>query len=321
MNPSKRYAQVGQWRTPPAPYFPSQQQQQQQQQQEQQQQQQQQMLQQHYQMGLHGQNQTGMPAGDMEHEMALRAAYRRGAEAAAGMSSSAVSSHGVGPVAGSGGGGGGGGIGSVVSCPDLGAAHVHAADLGPIGEEPDPQLADADADALGMGMGPAGIVGAEYSVPVAAPLPLGPLRVPSHHPQPHQVHHQVHSHVQHQVQQGQPLHQMPQAQMQHQAQAQARGQLPHSHHHAQEDQMQALVQPRARQGTGARRGGAAARSVSLPDISSYAAQADAEEAKRRKRLARNRASARLRRLRKKNLVSLPIGLGLYSLHSLSRQQE
>lgn len=85
--------------------------------------------------------------------------------------------------------------------------------------------------------------------------------------------------------------------------------------------MQALVQPRARQGTGARRGGAAARSVSLPDISSYAAQADAEEAKRRKRLARNRASARLRRLRKKNLVSLPIGLGLYSLHSLSRQQE
>ena len=129
-------------------------------------------------MGLHGQNQTGMPAadGDMEHEMALRAAYRRGAEAAAGMSSSAVSSHGVGPVAGSGGGGGGGGIGSVVSCPDLGAAHVHAADLGPIGEEPDPQLVDADADALGMGMGPAGIVGAEYSVPVAAPLPLGPLR-------------------------------------------------------------------------------------------------------------------------------------------------
>jgi len=44
------------------------------------------------------------------------------------------------------------------------------------------------------------------------------------------------------------------------------------------------------------------RSVSLPDMSSYAARADAEEAKRRKRLARNRASARLRRLRKKNLV-------------------
>ena len=49
--------------------------------------------------------------------------------------------------------------------------------------------------------------------------------------------------------------------------------------------------------------GAGGRSVSMPDISSYAAQQDAEEAKRRKRLARNRASARLRRLKKKNLVS------------------
>jgi hypothetical protein len=43
------------------------------------------------------------------------------------------------------------------------------------------------------------------------------------------------------------------------------------------------------------------RSVSLPDMSAYAVQA--EEEKRQKRLARNRASARLRRLRKKNLVS------------------
>mmetsp|Transcript_34544 Transcript_34544/g.83389 ORF Transcript_34544/g.83389 Transcript_34544/m.83389 type:complete len:547 (+) Transcript_34544:158-1798(+) len=40
--------------------------------------------------------------------------------------------------------------------------------------------------------------------------------------------------------------------------------------------------------------------VSMPDMSSYAAKS--EEEKRRKRLARNRASARLRRLRKKNLV-------------------
>jgi hypothetical protein len=45
------------------------------------------------------------------------------------------------------------------------------------------------------------------------------------------------------------------------------------------------------------------RSVSLPDMQSYAARAQAEEEKRKKRLARNRASARLRRLRKKNLVS------------------
>lgn len=42
------------------------------------------------------------------------------------------------------------------------------------------------------------------------------------------------------------------------------------------------------------------RSISLPDMASYAAQQ--EEEKRQKRLARNRASARIRRLRKKNLV-------------------
>jgi hypothetical protein len=42
------------------------------------------------------------------------------------------------------------------------------------------------------------------------------------------------------------------------------------------------------------------RSISMPDMSAYAAKAEQE--KRQKRLARNRASARLRRLRKKNLV-------------------
>mmetsp|Transcript_38714 Transcript_38714/g.44209 ORF Transcript_38714/g.44209 Transcript_38714/m.44209 type:complete len:489 (-) Transcript_38714:402-1868(-) len=44
------------------------------------------------------------------------------------------------------------------------------------------------------------------------------------------------------------------------------------------------------------------RSLSLPDMQSYAARAQIEEGKRKKRLARNRQSARLRRLRKKNLV-------------------
>lgn len=42
------------------------------------------------------------------------------------------------------------------------------------------------------------------------------------------------------------------------------------------------------------------RSLSMPDMSTYTAEA--EDEKRLKRLARNRASARLRRLRKKNLV-------------------
>jgi hypothetical protein len=44
------------------------------------------------------------------------------------------------------------------------------------------------------------------------------------------------------------------------------------------------------------------RSMSMPDMSNSGKVSD-EEAKRLKRLARNRASARLRRLRKKNLVS------------------
>ena len=48
----------------------------------------------------------------------------------------------------------------------------------------------------------------------------------------------------------------------------------------------------------------ASRSISLPDMARYAARANAEDNKRKKRLARNRASARLRRLKKKNLVSL-----------------
>jgi hypothetical protein len=46
----------------------------------------------------------------------------------------------------------------------------------------------------------------------------------------------------------------------------------------------------------------AQRSMSMPDMSN-SDKVSEEEAKRLKRLARNRASARLRRLRKKNLVS------------------
>lgn len=46
------------------------------------------------------------------------------------------------------------------------------------------------------------------------------------------------------------------------------------------------------------------RSVSMPDMSNLENKVEDEEAKRLKRLARNRASARLRRLRKKNLVRL-----------------
>jgi hypothetical protein len=58
-------------------------------------------------------------------------------------------------------------------------------------------------------------------------------------------------------------------------------------------------------GVGVGVGGHTQRSMSLPDMTSFAAQQ--EEEKRQKRLARNRASARLRRLRKKNLVSFLLG--------------
>jgi hypothetical protein len=64
---------------------------------------------------------------------------------------------------------------------------------------------------------------------------------------------------------------------------------------------------------------ATSRSLSLPDMQSYAARAQAEEEKRKKRLARNRASARLRRLRKKNLVSTVVSFELMFVISLSNQ--
>ena len=57
----------------------------------------------------------------------------------------------------------------------------------------------------------------------------------------------------------------------------------------------------------------ASRSISLPDMARYAARANAEDNKRKKRLARNRASARLRRLKKKNLVSIK-NIIYFSLH-------
>jgi len=71
-----------------------------------------------------------------------------------------------------------------------------------------------------------------------------------------------------------------------------------------QQQPQVMMVPNPLANSGA---GPDARSFSLPDMASYAARAQAEEEKRKKRLARNRASARLRRLRKKNLVSSACG--------------
>ena len=58
------------------------------------------------------------------------------------------------------------------------------------------------------------------------------------------------------------------------------------------------------------------RSISMPDMSLLENKVEDEEAKRLKRLARNRASARLRRLRKKNLVCIiPINTTMHDMHS------
>eukprot|EP00980_Cylindrotheca_fusiformis_P021497 scaffold8353_cov138-Cylindrotheca_fusiformis.AAC.28 len=83
--------------------------------------------------------------------------------------------------------------------------------------------------------------------------------------------------------------------------------LHHSHHHHTQHQQLPPQPPQQHDYNPSTKPTASskaaqARSVSLPDMSAYAARA--EEEKRQKRLARNRASARLRRLRKKNLVSI-----------------
>ena len=59
------------------------------------------------------------------------------------------------------------------------------------------------------------------------------------------------------------------------------------------------------------------RSMSLPDMARFAARATAEEQKRKKRLARNRASARLRRLKKKNLVGAFVTVNMFSFLTIS----
>lgn len=89
---------------------------------------------------------------------------------------------------------------------------------------------------------------------------------------------------------GQSLQQQPQLNDQHYHHSEAS--LSHHQQQQQPPVAQLALSPQQQQQQ---------RSISLPDMSAYASQQH-EEAKRQKRLARNRASARLRRLRKKNLV-------------------
>ena len=271
-NPAKRHAKVGQWRTPPVPFYgagpPS---------------------------GagtVGGTGGVGMPGSESEYAMALQDAYQRGA-------ASATSTSGGGGGGGDGGGGMGMGMGShAASCPDLGSlqpilppsggSHGTLASVGEeeeLTEEPDPQQQQqtegysyghpgAPAAGSGQMMGPNG---------VPTPLPLGPMRIPG---APSQQSYGGSSSYNHPG---------------------APGGNSAAHPGAPPSSSSGAIGGRGRPPSTTGRkpssSGAGGRSVSMPDISSYAAQQDAEEAKRRKRLARNRASARLRRLKKKNLVS------------------
>ena len=277
-NPAKKHAKGGQWRTPPVPFFPS------------------------------GSSPANAPGGvasgapnGLEHEipipetpddyaLALQEAYRQGAEAA--VSGATGGGMGIGM---------GMGMGSAVSCPDLGSlqplhvlpasgSHGTLASVGEeVEEEPDPQLmaarqsaaaAAASAYPSELGAEPAAAGGShrnQHHVQgggASSALPVGPIRHP-----------------------GAPAPSAP-PQYGGAAAPMHPGRSGYAHGGASPRQKPAGRPPSSAGGAG----GGASRSVSLPDISSYAAQADAEEAKRRKRLARNRASARLRRLRKKNLV-------------------
>lgn len=287
-NPAKRHARVGQWRTPPVPFFPS------------------------NNGGVGGPppgagavggtgagtgtgSGTGtgtgtgvaMPGSESEYARALQEAYRQGAAAAATGTASATAPA---PETAAGGSGGMGMGSHAASCPDLGSLQP-ASLLPPSGgsfgtlasvgeeeelvEEPDPQQqqqwhlhANVSPSYHQAMVGPSG---------VPTPLPLGPMRIPGAPPVPG-------------AQAGQPPFGYP-----------GGGASSSSRRHAGATPG---TPPTSSSGGGGKgRPPAGGRSVSMPDISSYAAQQDAEEAKRRKRLARNRASARLRRLKKKNLVS------------------
>jgi hypothetical protein len=88
-------------------------------------------------------------------------------------------------------------------------------------------------------------------------------------------------------------------------------------HHAPLLQYTSVAAPAPTASTASSNAPQQGRSISMPDMASYAVQA--EEEKRQKRLARNRQSARLRRQRKKNLVRNIKGIvHSNSIHSACR---
>lgn len=212
---------------------------------------------------------SNIPSNSEDYAKALQEAYRKGAEAAARMAQQQQQQQQI-PTA--------------ASCPNF--------STGPHSAPPPPAMTGESVE------------DAAYSHQVhpthtshSTPDPLASSSMPPppppqqqqqlthlHHSQPHAppaVHHHHHHH-----------HAPP---------------PPPSHHHNHYDYSAPAAQPPAEYSSPVPQPHHTAppkapqgRSLSMPDMSTYAAQA--EEEKRQKRLARNRASARLRRLRKKNLV-------------------
>lgn len=233
-------------------------------------------------------NPGNLPGTSEDYAKALQEAYRKGAEAAARMAQQQQ-------------------LPTAASCPNF-QTGPHVAPAPPMGSSPPPPARTGTA----YQQHPVHLPPSAIPDPLSSSMPPPP---PAHHapaaaaaapqysapPPPQQQQPQMVTYV-HPPPAGQPHHQQYQ-------------QLPPPHtvaHATPQQQHPGAVPPQPQIVTSAppvRHAPQAAppvkpppgRSMSMPDMSAYAAKA--EEEKRQKRLARNRASARLRRLRKKNLVS------------------
>jgi len=231
---------------------------------------------------------ANLPDNSEEYAKALQEAYRKGAEAAARMAQQQHQ------------------IPSAASCPNFSTGSsqqpqpTSSSPLPPSGEEA--TMAPVNTFQMDHQIHPPHQQH-QMSTSIPDPLkssmppPLPPAAATStihhqHHPPQTQItyapQHLAEQQTYLQPQQSQPQQYTQQQQQPQMAVAQTVAAAPS---HQRPIKAVATKQPKAQQ---------PGRSLSMPDMSTYAAEA--EEEKRLKRLARNRASARLRRLRKKNLV-------------------
>lgn len=203
-----------------------------------------------------------LPDSTEDYAKALQEAYRRGAEAAQAMAAAAASSQQPPPTSPT---DNTGQINPSTSCPDF--QQEAAVSSNPPIDNCNPNTKDTKPPPSQVSVGNASNLQASVPNPLSMPAPsvVHPIRNPI-------------THIKHSVPMMPVATSTPLVPTTHQPEILAKPGLA----------IPQVVPPQAQ------------RSMSLPDMSSYAAQQ--EEEKRQKRLARNRASARLRRLRKKNLV-------------------